>query len=597
MNVKKGIGAILCAGLGMACFAADEREYLWPEGAMPGTQPHQIAAMRQEAEAPGFNPDEHRFPYLEWLPPPAKPNGTCMILISGGGYRRLADGVHVKTWNRRFTDIGCQCVNLVYRTPRPEGVEIWRTAWMDGQRAVRLVRRSAEKRGFDPEKIGTMSMSAGSHLAFLLAASSRTPAYAPVDGIDRDVSCHINWAITGAIAYAVKGEKKKGSPGPLHADVGIDKCFGFDERTVPMCMLHGSADGITPLSSTFAYRELRRRRISAELHLFADRPHGFWGHNPGKPESTAYDNWFGRAHEFMVQMGFLGVVGGEVPMMKRFIADFHDAAKYAKRNLWPDGKMPLRQTTEDGTDAQCVPYLEWYVPKELKTKAVQIVFSGGAYVGNTPDGFEVAPVRRYLNGKGMAVVTMKYRTPRPKNLPKHATAWADLQRCVRLVRSEAASRGLDPGRIGIMGSSAGGHLALMGAASSRTRAYEPVDGTDGLPCNVQWAVAVYPAYVLEEGANSGCRDGGLKPESRLVPELAFDGDTCPVLFLHGDADVHSAMASVMCWEKLRDMGIGCDLHTYALRGHTFQKTSSPGTGSHTWMDRIWEFMNHKKFNR
>jgi hypothetical protein len=57
------------------------------------------------------------------------------------------------------------------------------------------------------------------------------------------------------------------------------------------------------------------------------------------------------------------------------------------------------------------------------------------------------------------------------------------------------------------------------------------------------------------------------------------------------------MASVMCWEKLRDMGIGCDLHTYALRGHTFQKTASPGTGSHTWMDRIWEFMNHKKFNR
>ena len=57
------------------------------------------------------------------------------------------------------------------------------------------------------------------------------------------------------------------------------------------------------------------------------------------------------------------------------------------------------------------------------------------------------------------------------------------------------------------------------------------------------------------------------------------------------------MASVMCWEKMRDMGIGCDLHTLALRGHTFQKTASPGTGSYTWMERVWEFMNHKRFNR
>ena len=586
------VAAVAVSALATVETVAGERILLWPEGKMPDAQPQQIAAFLQEQEAPGFDPNEHRFPYIEWMPPPAKPNGVCMILISGGGYRRLADAIHVRIWNERFTAIGCQCVTLVYRTPRPEGVEIWRTAWDDGQRAVRLVRRDARKRGFDPEKIGTMSHSAGSHLALLLCTSSQTPAYAPVDDLDREVSCHVNFAVTGAIAYGLVNEKGKGAAGAR-----LDTCFKFDAKTAPMCMFHGCVDPITPLSSTYAYRELRRHKVSAELHLFADRKHGFYGNNPNKPESTAYDNWFGRACEFMTQLGFLGELEKEVPLMERFPNDFHDAAKYEKRNLWPDGKMPYRQLKENGADAQCTPYLEWYVPAKLSTKAVQIVFSGGAYKGNNPNGFEVAPIRRYLNEKGMAVVTMRYRTPRPKDLPKHVTAWADLQRCIRLVRAEAPKRGLDSDRIGIMGSSAGGHLTLMGATSSCSPAYPPIDEIDKIPCNVQWAVAVYPAYVLAEGANSPCRDGGLGNDSTLVSELAFDESTCPMLFLHGDSDVHSAMGSVMCWERMRRMDIGCDLHTLVRRGHTFQKTASPGTGSYTWMDRIWEFMNHKKFNR
>jgi len=54
---------------------------------------------------------------------------------------------------------------------------------------------------------------------------------------------------------------------------------------------------------------------------------------------------------------------------------------------------------------------------------------------------------------------------------------------------------------------------------------------------------------------------------------------------------------VKCWEQLRRMGIQSDLHTLAKRGHCFQRNASPDTGSYTWMDRIWEFMNHKKFNQ
>ncbi|MEA4997543.1 MAG: alpha/beta hydrolase, partial [Petrimonas sp.] len=115
-------------------------------------------------------------------------------------------------------------------------------------------------------------------------------------------------------------------------------------------------------------------------------------------------------------------------------------------------------------------------------KAIQIIYSGGSYEGNDPDGFEVAPARRYLNEMGMTVVTLKYRTPRPTTgLSKHTTAWQDLQRAIKIVRSEASKRGLDPERIGIMGSSAGGHLTLMGVTSSLHQSYLPIDEIDKLP--------------------------------------------------------------------------------------------------------------------
>ena len=58
-----------------------------------------------------------------------------------------------------------------------------------------------------------------------------------------------------------------------------------------------------------------------------------------------------------------------------------------------------------------------------------------------------------------------------------------------------------------------------------------------------------------------------------------------------------ATNSVKCWEQLRRMGIQSDLHTLVTRGHCFQNKAAPGTGSYTWMGRIWEFMNHKGFNK
>lgn len=562
-----------------ASLVAGERETIWPKVKMPHRQDHQIAAMTDETSKQDFDADKNRIAYLEWFDAPAEEirTGGCMILISGGSYECCCDVSLIKEWNRRFTELGFQCVNFVYRTPRPIGLPIYQTAWEDGQRAVRMVRSQAEKRGFDPEKIGVISMSAGSHLALLLATSSQTPAYKRVDKTD-DIPCHINWAIVNAPAYGTT-DAESGTPAVRQgygSDVSLSKVFRFDGKTCPMSLHHGGNDIYAPQTSTLVYRQLRRMGVPAELHLYADKGHGAFG--------------LERGIEFMRQMGFIGPLAEEERLMDRY-PDDDDRAYYAKEDVWPEGKMP------DCQENQCVPYIEWHIPAELTTKAIQIVYSGGAYERNDPDGFEVAPIRRYLNEKGMAVVTLKYRTPRPEGLAKHTTAWQDLQRTIRIVRSKAEEMGLDPDRIGIMGSSAGGHLTLMGVTSSRHRSYWPSDDLDRIPCNVQWGIGIYPAYALTDGLDGLNSNKGNDDSDILAPEFSFDLDTAPMLFIHGDADGYAAMNSVKVWEKMVMMGIQSELHTLASRTHCFQMTSSPGTGSHTHFDRIWEFLTSKEFNR
>jgi acetyl esterase/lipase len=576
--MKRIVTVILLSFMTINLFAG-VREKVWPKGKMPDAQEHQIGAMTDESEKPGFNPDKNRTPYLEWFDAPAEDtrNGGCMILISGGSYECCCDVGLIKKWNEEFTKLGFQCVNFVYRTPRPVGLPIYQTAWEDGQRAVRMVREQAEKRGYDPEKIGVISMSAGSHLALLLATSSQTPAYARVDKTD-DIPCHINWAIVNAPAYGTT-DAETGIPASRQgygSDVTLSKVFKFDEKTCPMSLHHGGTDIYAPQTSTLVYRQLRRMGIPAELHLYADKGHGAFG--------------LERGIEFMRQMGFIGELEPKKAIMDVYTSD--DARlSCTKADVWPEGKMP------DAQDHQCVPYIEWHMPKVLKTKAIQIVYSGGSYEVNDPDEFEVVPIRRYLNEKGMAVVTLKYRTPRPEGLAKHTTAWQDLQRTIRIVRSEAESRGLDPDRIGIMGSSAGGHLTLMGVTSSLHRSYYPIDDIDKLPCNVQWGVGIYPAYALTDGLDGPNKEKGNDDSAVLAPEFSFDLNTAPMVFIHGDADGYASMNSVKVWEKMVMMGIQSDLHTLAKRDHCFQLNCSPGTGSYTHLDRIWEFLTQKGFNK
>lgn len=575
----KNIISLLFCMLISSCLWALERQHIWPKGKMPDYQSHQIAAMTDESSADTFDADRHRTAYIEWYEAPAKDthNGGCAILISGGSYNRCCDVGLIKKWNETFTKLGFQCVNFVYRTPRPIGLPIYQSAWEDGQRAVRMVRQQAQKRGFDPEKIGIISMSAGSHLGLLLATSSQTAAYGSIDKTD-EVPCHINWAIINAPAYGTTDAEKgsKSTRQGYGTDVKLSDVFKFDEKTCPMSLHHGGRDPYSPYTSTLVYRKLRMMGVPAELHLYPDKGHGAFG--------------LERGIEFLRHIGYMSVTGTEEELLNRY-SDDSARSIHITQNIWPEGKTP------DFNQDQCVPYIEWHIPDTLKTKAIQIIYSGGAYKKNNPDGFEVAPMRCYLNEKGMTVVTLKYRVPRPVELAKHTSAWQDLQRTIRFVRSQAEEKGLDPDRIGIMGSSAGGHLTLMGVTSSRHQSYLGADDIDRLSCKVQWGIGIYPAYVLSDGVNGTNSNGGNLDENTIVPEFSFDLDTAPMIFIHGDADGYSAMGSVKVWEKMAAMGIQSEIHTLAKEPHCFQRDAFPGTGSYTHMDRVWEFLTAKGFNK
>ena len=557
---------------------AGERVPLWPSvETIPDFQSHQVGAMTDEMRTSGFDRDKNRMPYIEWFEPPANPNGACMILISGGSYQSCCDVSLVKnTWRKTFTDLGYVCVNLVYRTPRAKGKPCYWSAWQDGQRAVRLVRSEAAKRGFDPERIGAIGMSAGGHLTTMLATSSLTPSYKKVDALD-DLPCHINLAACNAPAYntltSATGIPRREDGTLLLDGLKVNPCFAFDAKTCPISFQHGANDQYTPNGSTLCYRELRKRKIPTELHLYADRGHGAHG--------------LGRVVEFMRQLNFDKKLG---PEKNRIIFTGDYTAKIEKKNIWEGVKnIPFPSSTNAAT-------LTWYIPKELKTKAIQVIFPGGGYSHCNAKG-EGLPTAEYFNKMGMTAVVVVYRTPRLKNAPKHTVAWADAQRAIRVVRNEAAARGLDPNRIGAMGFSAGGHLTLMTALSSTYKAYEIKDAIESIPCNVQWACPIYPAYALTDGDNHPNKKGGNEDDSVVVPEFLFDIKTPPMCFVHGDADGWAAMNSVKVWERLRRMGVQSDLHTLATRNHCFQFKASDETGSATWCDRIWEFLSRKGFNK
>ncbi|MBR4105095.1 MAG: alpha/beta hydrolase [Thermoguttaceae bacterium] len=248
-------------------------------------------------------------------------------------------------------------------------------------------------------------------------------------------------------------------------------------------------------------------------------------------------------------------------------------------NVWP-GVAP-------GEKAEAKkPTYEYWKPEKKTTDACLVVCPGGAYNG-LAYGHEGDKIAKFFTSKGITVVVLKYRVPRREGIPKHMAAWQDAQRMIRVVRSRAAEWEINPEKIGILGFSAGGHLTLMTSTTSQTASYEPVDDVDKLPCHVNFAVPVYPAYVLEDGADGP--NAGKGNDSTMVGDFAFDDKTPPMCLIHGDNDVYSPMGSVAVYSKLRKMNIPAEMHIYAKIAHGF---GGNPTDNHVgdWMNRVAAWM-------
>jgi acetyl esterase/lipase len=155
---------------------------------------------------------------------------------------------------------------------------------------------------------------------------------------------------------------------------------------------------------------------------------------------------------------------------------------------------------------------------------------------------------------------------------------------IRLVRSRAGEWGIDPERIGIMGFSAGGHLAVMTAISFEKPLYEPIDDVDHASCRPDFAVVAYPGYILT------------RPGSGVLAEyIRIPKGTGPMFLVHAsDDDERGAQSeqSLALYAAIRGAGVPVELHIYADGGHGFGVRKS-GRAAARWTDQCAAWLRHR----
>lgn len=199
-------------------------------------------------------------------------------------------------------------------------------------------------------------------------------------------------------------------------------------------------------------------------------------------------------------------------------------------------------------------------PKETNTGTAMIICPGGGY-HNLFWELEGEEVAAWLNLQGMTGIILKYRVPRRPGDVKGEPPLGpllDAQRAVSLVRSRAAEWGIDPKRIGMVGFSAGGHLALAAATRFEKRAYEPSDAVDQVSCRPDFAVLCYSGYLKD------------KDRDATSPGIQVPANTPPIFLAHSSDDtISDAEHSVFMYLALKRAGVPAELHIYSSGNHDF----------------------------
>ncbi len=263
-------------------------------------------------------------------------------------------------------------------------------------------------------------------------------------------------------------------------------------------------------------------------------------------------------------------------------------------DVWP-GKAPgetgavgAEKILEDKPSARPVqritnvskPTISVFRPaKDKDTGAAVLIAPGGGYniLAWDLEGEEVAT---WLNSIGVTGIVLKYRVPRRPSDAKDAAplgALQDAQRAMSLVRSKASEWNLDTKRIGMLGFSAGGHLTAAATTNSDKRTYKNIDSIDDVSCRPDFAVLIYPAYLVEKGT------------TQLKPDIRVSKETPPLFFAHASNDGVSVENSIGMYLAAKRAGVPAEMHVYSTGGHGFglRKSDQPCS---TWPARCGDWL-------
>jgi len=224
------------------------------------------------------------------------------------------------------------------------------------------------------------------------------------------------------------------------------------------------------------------------------------------------------------------------------------------------------------------PDISVYLPaRQFATGQAVVICPGGGYriLAWDKEGKDVA---KFLNSIGVAGIVLKYRLPVSVNVTEsHKVPLADVQRAMRMVRFNASKWNIDPGKIGVMGFSAGGHLASTLGTHFDYGNKLSADSVDQMSCRPDFMILMYPVISFTASVtHTGSRESllGKNPPKELVEyysnELQVKTDTPPAFFVHADDDRGVPVENtLLMYAALRKNNIPAELHIISEGGHGF----------------------------
>ncbi len=267
--------------------------------------------------------------------------------------------------------------------------------------------------------------------------------------------------------------------------------------------------------------------------------------------------------------------------------------------VWPEGSAILQQGIKllaEEKNANTHPSLLIYAPAAPSSRAAALVFPGGGYkavaVGPLSTiGLDGVDVCRWLTDAGVTCVLVKYRAPntgcnwnpitRRHDAPDIPMALQDAQRAMSIIRYRADELGIDPKKIGVLGFSAGGNLAVLSSTAFKRRVYEPIDEMDQVSLRPDFAIPVYPGHMTMEHKNKLPRNVAAQ---ELNSDIEVSPDIPPTLLIHAKDDPVDPMHYSLVYEReLRKAGANVTLNLYENGGHAFG-VRRQGADSDRWTE-------------